>query len=160
MVDFGVVTAAIGAATAGVELIDMISDQVERFLTKRDASSVPVEHRAHITREGTDIVLKNHGIEFQRIAAKDLEATLPEAQLRHIKVLESSMENHYSIWSSVYPDLALAVDPVAKAKTEGQLRNIVADMKADLVGILDFLEAAGLTLDDHYLHVRDVVKGS
>jgi hypothetical protein len=57
----------------------------------------------------------------------------------------------------VYPQLALSVDPIAKAKTEQQLKGIVVAMQGDLVGILDFLERAGLSLDDHYRNIRDVV---
>lgn len=157
MVDPATATAAIKAVTAGIGLIDKISDQISRFLTKRDTPLVPVEHRARIERDGDSIVSKTHGIEYQRITATDLENKLPESELRHIKVLEQSMENHYAVWASVYPQLALAVDPIAKAKTEQQLKAIIIAMKADLVGILDFLLTAGLVLDDHYRHVRDVV---
>ena len=156
MVDIATVTAAIGAASAGVKLIDKLADQVTRFLTKREAPYVPVQHRMTIEQEGSDLVSKEHGRERQRITAKDL-AKLPEADLRHIKVYESSMQNHYDVWAAVYPQLALAVDPIAKARTEAQLKGIVRDMKADLLAILSFLQRAGLHLDDHYGHVRDVV---
>jgi len=139
------------AATSGVTLIDKIGDQVSRFLTKREPS---FEHRASIERDA--IVQKQHGVESHRITAADL-AKLPEAQLRHIKVYEQSMENHYAVWASVYPQLALAIDPIAKAKTEQQLRGIIAAMKADLVAILDFLMDGDLDLDDHYREIREVV---
>jgi hypothetical protein len=156
MVDIATITAAIGAASAGVGLIDKISDQVSRFLTRRETPVMPVEHRAKIEAEGDAIVQRHHGVEYQRITATELQK-LPEADLRHIQVLEKSMENHYEVWAAVYPQLALAVDPIAKAKTEQQLHDIVVKMKGDLVGILDFLMRAGLELDDHYRHVRDVV---
>ena len=85
---------------------------------------------------------------------------LPESTLRHIKVLEESMENHYSIWASVYPQLALAVDPIVKAKIEQQLKGVIKDMKRDLEGILNFIEQSGLYLDDHYIHIRNLVIGA
>jgi hypothetical protein len=157
MVDLPTVTAAIGAATAGVKLIDKIADQISRFLTNEPNPGPPVEHRAAIEQQGTDIVQKQYGTETQRITAKDLESQLSEPELRHIKVLEQSMENHYAVWAAVYPQLALSVDPLVKAKTEQQLKGILVDMKRDLVGILDFLLRAGLNLDDHYRHIRDVV---
>lgn len=156
MIELATISAAIGAATAGVDLIDKIGDQVSRFLTNRQSPVLPVEHRAKIERDGDAIVQKHNGVEYQRITASDLQ-NLPEAELRHVKVLEQSMENHYAIWSSVYPQLALAVDPIAKAKTEQQLKGVIVAMKADLVGILDFLLQAGLNLDDHYRNIRDVV---
>ncbi len=156
MVDFATVTAAIGAASAGVQLIDKVADQVTRFLTKRSGPEVLPQHKMTVEQDGDALVSKHYGKEFQRVTAKDLEK-LPEADLRHIKVYEESMQNHYDVWAAVYPQLALAIDPIAKAKTEAQLRGIVKAMKGDLLAILRFLEKAGLYLDDHYASVRDVV---
>jgi hypothetical protein len=67
------------------------------------------------------------------------------------------MENHYLIWAAAYPQLVLAVDPIAKAKTEQQLKSVIAGMKGDLEGILNFLEQSGLHLDDYYMHIRRLV---
>jgi len=159
MVDIATITAAISAATSAVGLIDKIADQIDRFMTNRPEPAVPVEHRMKIEKEGDAIVSKSHGQEQQRITAQDLEK-LPESTLKHIKVLEESMENHYAIWASVYPQLALAVDPIAKAKTEQQLKGVIQSMKGDLEGILNFIEQSGLYLDDHYMHIRDLVKGA
>jgi hypothetical protein len=156
MVDLATITAAIGAATAGVNLIDKIGDQISRFLTKQESPIIPVEHRAKIERDGDSIVQKINGVTYQRITAADLQK-LPETMLRHIKVREQSMENHYAIWESVYPQLALAIDPIAKAKTEQQLKGIIIAMGKDLTGVLDFLMEAGIDLDDHYRHIRDLV---
>lgn len=156
MVDLPTITAAITAATSAVGLIDKIADQIDGFMTKRPEPAVPKEHRLKIEKEGDAIVSKYHGQEQQRITAQDLQK-LPEPTLRHIKVLEQSMENHYSIWAAAYPQLALAVDPIAKAKTEQQLKGIIAGMQVDLEGILNFLEQSGLHLDDHYMHIRDLV---
>jgi hypothetical protein len=156
MVDLAIITAAIGAATSAVGLIDKVADQVESFMTKRSEPMVPKEHRFKIEREGDAIISKYHGQEHQRITAQDFQK-LPEAILRHIKILEQSMENHYLIWAATYPQLALAVDPIAKAKTEQQLKGVIAGMKGDLNGILNFLEQSGLHLDDHYKHIRTLV---
>jgi len=159
MIDLATITAAIGAATSAVGVIDKIADQIDRFMTKRSEPSVPKEHRLKIEKEGEAIVSKYHGQEHQRITAQDLEK-LPEATLRHIKVLEQSMEKHYSLWAAVYPQLALAVDPIAKAKIEQQLKGVIVGMKGDLEGILNFLEQSGLHLDDHYIHIRDLLRSA
>jgi hypothetical protein len=156
MTDLETITAAIDAATSAVGLIDKIADQVESFMTKRSEPMVPKEHRFKIEKEGDAIVSKYHGKEHQRITAQDLQK-LPEATLRHIRVLEQSMENHYLIWAAAYPQLVLAVDPIAKAKTEQQLKSVIAGMKGDLEGILNFLEQSGLHLDDYYMHIRRLV---
>jgi len=148
--------AAITAATSAVGLVDKIWDEVERFTSKHSETDIPREHRQKIQKEGDAIVSRIHGQVYQTITAQDLEK-LPEATLRHIKVLEQSMENHYAVWASVYPQIALAIDPIAKAKTEIQLKDIIVGMKADLDGVLDFLQQSGLYLDDHYMHIRSVV---
>ena len=157
MIELATITAAIGAATSAVTLIDKISDQITRVIGKTSEPDVPKEHRMKIEKDGDAIVSKQNGKEYQRITAKDLEQ-LPEADLRHIKVLEQSMENHYSIWASVYPQLALSIDPIAKAKIEQQLKGIISDMKNDFDGILGFLEQSGISLDDHYMHIRNLVR--
>lgn len=157
MVDIGIITTAIGAATAAVELIDKMADQIDRFITKKPEPEVPEEHRRKFEKEGDTIVSKFHGKVQQRITAQDLQK-LPEATLRHVQVLEKSMENHYAVWAVVYPQLATMVDPIAKAKIEQQLKEIIKEMKGDLVGILEFLEQAGFYLDDHYIHIRNVVE--
>ena len=157
MVDLATISAAISAATSAVGLFDKITDQVERFISKSEVPSVPKEHRMKIAEEDDAIVSREHGHVTQQITANDLEK-LPESQLRHVAVLEKSMENHYSIWEKVYPDLALVDSPIQKAKVEKQLEGIIRDMKGDLEGILSFLESCGLYLDDHYMHVRHLVK--
>ena len=156
MLDLATITGVISAAASAVGLIDKIADQIERFMTKRPEPEVPKEHRLKIEKEGEAIVSRYYGQEQQRITAQDLQK-LPEDTLRHVKVLEQSMQNHYAIWASVYPQLALADDPIAKAKTEQQLNSVIAGMKGDLERILNFLEQSGLYLDDHYRKIRDLV---
>ena len=159
MVDLATISAAISAATTAVGLFDKIADQIERFITKSAVPSVPKEHRMKITEENDAIVSREHGQVNQTITASDLK-TLPDSQLRHVTVLEKSMENHYSIWEKVYPDLALLDSPIQKAKVEKQLEGIIHDMKGDLEGILSFLESCGLNLDDHYMNIRSLVKNA
>jgi hypothetical protein len=109
-----------------------------------------------IQREGDQIVSRVHGQVEKTITAKDLKS-LPPTELRHITTLERSMENHYGTWERVYPELALLDSPVQKAKVEQQLEQVIRSMKADLEGILSFLESCGLHLDDHYMHIRYLV---
>jgi len=146
----------IGAATAAVGLFDKIADQVERFMTRRPLPDVPAEHRMSIKEKNGAIVATEHGRETQRITGEDLNR-LPTELLDHVRVYERSMRNHYAVWSSAYPQLALLDSPIQKARVEGQLAEVVRAMKVDLDGILGFLESAGISLDDHYLHMRQLV---
>jgi hypothetical protein len=156
MFDVATITAAISATSSAVGLFDKIADQIERFITKQPKPSVPVEHRMKIEGSGDRIVAREHGQEVWTITGADLQK-LPAEQLRHITVLERSMQNHYGVWESVYPQLATLDSPVQKARVEQQLGQVVRDMKNDLEGILSFIESCGMYLDDHYMHIRHLV---
>lgn len=156
MVDLALITGAIGAAASAVNLFDKIADQIERFITKRPVPSVPKEHRMKFEENEGQLVSREHGRVVQTITVDDLKK-LPESQLRHVKVLERSMANHYKIWEGVYPQLALMDSPVQQVKVEQQLQDIIRKMKKDLDEILSFLESCGLYLDDHYMHIRHLI---
>lgn len=156
-IDIPTITAAIGAATAAVGLIDKIADQLESFLTGNSQPATPEEFKQKIEASGSEIVAKNnHGQIVQRITADDL-AKLPPSQLQYISVLAKAMENHFAIWAAVYPQRKASVDDVVNAKVNQQLKQIVSDMSDDLNGILSFLEFCGMYLDDHYVHIRHLV---
>lgn len=155
--EIATVAAAISAASAAVGLIDKIADEIERFITKKPAPLVPKEHPVKIEKKGDSLVEFAHGKEVRRITPDDLRK-LPEDQLQHITVLERSMQNHYRIWSKVYPELALMDSPVQKARVEAQLDEVIRGMRKDLLGILSFIESCGLYLDDHYMNIRELVK--
>lgn len=156
--DPGTITAAIGAASAAVGLIDKIADQVERFLTDKPDPEIPKEHRMKIEARGSELVAREHG-EEQVITADDF-AKLPEEDLEYIKVLEVSMKNHFTLWSKVYPQRNVSADPLVNAKVDQQLQGLVSEMRDDLNGVLKFLESLGLSLDDHYMRIRHLVDQS
>jgi DNA polymerase I-like protein with 3'-5' exonuclease and polymerase domains len=147
--------AIISATTAAIGLFDKIADQIERFITKRPQPDVPAEYRVSISEKDGAIIATERGRETQRITRDDLQK-LPSELLDHVRVYEKSMQNYYSLWSRVYPELAL-LDGLQKARTEQQLADLIRAMKVDLDGILGFLESAGLSLDDHYRHIRQLV---
>ena len=112
-----------------------------------------------IEGDGGKIVVKEHGATIKIITGADLQ-NLSSDMLNHVKVYERSAQNSYQIWEKVYPERNASPDPIVNAKVEQQLREIVNNMKDDLDGILEFLESAGIRLDDHYLQFRDAIKRS
>ena len=151
------IASAISAASAGIDLINKIADQVVPFLTGNNTLSR--EHRMQIEGTATEIVAKSHGQTVRIITKEDLK-DLPNEIGDHIAVYEASARKNYELWKAVYPKRNDSVDPVANAKVEQQLRQIVSDMSNDLDGILSFLETCGLNLDDHYLQFRDAINRS
>lgn len=155
--DLALPTEAVEAASSAVDLIDQMADQVERFVTGTHETGVPRRHRMQIQAENGKLVSRQHGHLLQAIGPQEL-AGLPASQLRHIKVLEQSMENHYSVWAAVYPQLGAMDSPVQKARVEQQLQDVIRSMRDDLDSVLGFLESCGLLLDDHYMHIRHLVR--
>lgn len=154
--DLTMATALISTATAAVNLFDKTADQVVRFIRKGAPPIGPdKEHRMQIKSEGPELQVQSHGQTIQVIRGEDLEH-LPADYYRHIKTLEASVRRYYDVWGQVYPHRDDG-DLIANAKINNQLRDMALKMKDDLTGILDFLKAIGVQLDDHYLIYRDVI---
>ena len=151
------ISAAIAAASAGINLINKIAGQVVPFLTGN--APIPKEHRMMIEGTPTEIVATMHGKEVKVITGNDLQ-NLPSNIVDHISVYNASAEKQYALWKVVYPQRNDSSDPVVNAKVDQQLKKIVADMKDDLDGILDFLVSCGIQLDDHYMQFRDAIRKS
>ncbi len=151
------ITAAIAAASAGVDLINKIADHVVPFLTGN--KTIPKEHRMVIEGTATEIVATMHGKKVKVITGSDLQNLSTEI-VEHISVYEAAAQKKYNLWKTVYPQRNASPDPVANAKVDQQLKDIVVDMKDDLDGILSFLESCGIQLDDHYLQFRDAITRS
>lgn len=154
-VEVAAVSAAIAAASAGIDLIDKIYYQVRRVLRNEPEPTNPPPHAQTIEAQGTAIVSTWRG-QVQTITGADL-AKLPASQLSMVQAYEKSMESKVAIWEAVYPTLALETNPVARAQVELQLKEIIKSMSRDLTGIIDFLGSIGLYLDDHYLEIRHLV---
>jgi hypothetical protein len=152
--EIAVVSAAIAAASAGVDLIDKIYYQVKRVIEGRPQPT-DKPYAQTIVQRGDTLVSTAYG-QTQTITGADL-VKLPPAQLSLVKAYERSMRTKVTIWESVYPTLDLETNAVTKAKIELQLKDIVKGMSRDLTGILDFLRSVGLNLDDHYEDIRYLV---
>jgi hypothetical protein len=144
--DPALVTALLTATAAAVKLIDNLADPVERFLTKRSAPTVPKEHRCKI-----------EGKEEDGITGDQLEK-LPRDCYEHIRTLEESMQRHYRLWQKIYPRRNSSADPLVNAKVDESVRELILNMKADLVGIINFLQSIGVHLDDHYKMFRNLIE--
>lgn len=154
--DIALITQAIAAASASVGLIDKISDQISKFVTGRPDPTASPDCSARIKAVDDTLQLQVNGETRQTITGADL-AKLPPDKLRHITVLQKAMENHYEIWAEVYPQRKASSDPIVVARTNQQLKGIIEDMRTELNGILQFLEDCGMSLDDHYMYIRDLV---
>lgn len=154
--DYEAICRVVSSTASTIGRFDGCSDQIESFLTGSPMPAVPRQHRMQIEGGGIELVQREHGRVTKVITGQDL-ARLPADDLRYIQTWEQSMHNHLAVWETVYPQVALMTDPVAKAQVDLRLRGILSAMKQDLGAIMSFLESAGFYLDDHYQHVRHLI---
>lgn len=142
---------------AAVGLFDKVADEVARFITKEPDTPRPKEWQYKIQREDHKLVVRQDGREMQTITGDQLK-NLPAAYYQHIQVYENAMQAKYRLWQKVYPKRNATSDELVNAKIDEQIRNLILDMKGDLVGIVNFLQSIGVQLDDHYMQIRDLVQ--
>lgn len=97
-------------------------------------------------------------VAYQRIGVitKSQLDQLPSKDRNHIRVHEEALQLLKEAWDKLHSK-RVRPDGSIDSEVEERLKRLVREMRADFVGILDFLESHGLYLDDHYQEVRAVV---
>jgi hypothetical protein len=155
--------AAIVAATKGtIDILDKIAGQIKSVLTKRPkaADGDDDRWRSRVSPEGDAIVVRQHGRAVQTVAGDQLARVLTRSDLELVLAYERNMNRYFARWKAVYDKRDASQDPLVNAVTEEQLSDQIVKMRAELLGILEFLEKCGVHLDDHYLHVRHLVESA
>ena len=136
--------AALGSATA-------VGDEIWSHLGPAySAYEPPKEFALRYAADGAELVRWRHDHEEARITGADLERALTLDQLNHIAVLERSMWVNKIVWNRAYPNRVLNPNEGA---TADEALNAMGD---DLAGVVNVLDEAGLTLDDHYIDIRRI----
>lgn len=154
------IAAVVTAAKGAVEIFDKVAGQIKTVLTQRpkEAEADDDRWRFKIHPAGTNIVVKQQETTVQTVTADQLSQLLGKGDLELIETYEASMNRYYSRWKAVYAKKDASQDPLVNAITEEQLTEQIVKMKAELLGILAFLQKCGVQLDDHYMHVRHLVE--
>lgn len=147
------------ATGKAVDIFDKISGQIKSVLLRRkkEPEADDQRWRHKITAEKGTLVVRSDSRVIQTITATDIEK-LPSDYLALIKTYEKKMEQRYRIWQKIYAQKDTSPDPRVNAQVDEQLRDEVVGMSTELTGIIDFLGKLGLSLDDHYMHVRHLVE--
>jgi hypothetical protein len=154
------IAALITATKGAVDLFDKIAGQVKSVLMNRPKEPEGQEDRwqYRIAAKGDDIVVKQDGRTIQTITGKELTSVLGADDLALVRSYEQSMQKYFKRWQAVYAKKDASQDPLVNTITEEQLTEQIAKMKSELLGILSFLERIGVHLDDHYMHIRQLVE--
>jgi len=139
-----------------VQIIDRISGQIVDVARGQISSENAYAHRMLIRRGGDGLVA------YQRfgVITKEQLDTLPESQRTHIGAYETSLERLRVAWENLYPQRISPANGSINSEVEARLKQLIHEMRKDLLGILDFLEKNGIYLDDHYQEVRDVLRSA
>ncbi len=153
--------AAVVTATKGaIDVFDKIAGQIKTVLQKRpkEAEGDEDRWRYKIQAAGNEIVVKQAERTVQVVTGDQLSKVLGPNDLELVKTYEASMQRYFNRWKAVYAKKDASQDPLVNAITDEQLAEQITKMKAELLGILAFLQKAGVHLDDHYMHVRHLVE--
>jgi hypothetical protein len=141
-----------------LKIVDGIEKQVDHFFAKRPESSTEEPHKVLATQESSGtIVVKEKGHVIDTITAQDIE-NLDENSRKLIKALEESMQQNFNLWTKVYPQRDVSPDPLRNAQVETQLAGIAKKMGDDLDKIFRYLDQIGKHLEDHYGHIRAILR--
>lgn len=152
--------AALVAATKGaVEIFDKVAGQIRSVLAKgsKEAEATDDQWRLKVRPQGSDIVVKQGDSTVQTVTGDQLAQVLSKDDLELVQTYEASMAKYFGRWKAVYAKKDASQDPLVNAITEEQLTEQIVKMKAELLGILAFLEKCGVRLDDHYMNIRHLV---
>ncbi len=154
--------AALVTATKGaVDLFDKLAGPIKRVLLGtgfNQADAKDQRWRFKVNTSGSNIVVNEKDEIRQTIKGDDLAKVLGQNDLALVQTYEQKMQEYFDQWRAVYAAKDASNDALANAKTETQLKNLIVNMRGELLGILAFLEQIGVHLDDHYMHVRKLVK--
>lgn len=153
--------AAVVAATKGVvEIFDKIAGQIKTVLTKqpKEAEANDDRWRYKIQPEGSNILVTQQQQTVQTVTADQLSQVLTPTDLDLVRTYEANMNRYFARWKTIYAKKDASQDPLVNAITEEQLTEQIIRMRAELLGILSFLQKCGVHLDDHYMHVRHLVE--
>lgn len=156
------ISALVVATKGAIDIFDKVAGQIKSVITKRprEAEAGEDRWRYKIKPEGSEIVVRQDGRTIQTVTADELSKLLARADLELVQTYEKSMNKYFARWKAIYAKKDSSQDPLVNAITEEQLTEQIVKMKAELVGILDFLEKCGVRLDDHYMQIRHLVESA
>ena len=157
------IASLIAATKNAVDIFDKLSGPIKRVLLPKEdygwKDAKDQRWRFKVGTKGKDIVVRQDERIIQTISGKELEQRLSGGDLKLVVTYEKKMEDYFDLWTSVYEQKDMSPDPLVNAKVEKQLKSLIKSMDGELLGILDFLETKlGVGLDDHYMHVRQIVE--
>jgi hypothetical protein len=135
-----------------LRLIDDFTPELEAFVEGRPEPTAPGEFRSRAEQVANTLNLVEPGYTSKLIDAQDLEQLDGNAQML-IRSYERTMKELFERWTELKPK-RVAVDPVIRDGARSESDLIRRELCAELTELLRFIESLGMSLQDHYMHVR------
>lgn len=144
---------AIGNA---LRVIDQFTPQVNAFVAGVPEPPEPPVYALRAEQSALALNLIDHGQSHKLIDAGDLLALDPNSQ-KLIRAYERTMKELFERWTELKVK-RVAQDPEIRAEAIEQSDLVRRQLCGELTDLLGFIESMGMSLRDHYQHVRYICR--
>lgn len=142
----------INAVGNALRIIDDFEPQVKAFLAGSPEPEKSVVHSWRAEQVETSIRLVEPGGARELITARDFEKLDASAQ-KLIRAYERTMKELFERWTELKPK-RVAQDLETRREARELSDDVRRELCQELNGLLGFIESIGMSLQDHYAHVR------
>jgi hypothetical protein len=135
-----------------LKIIDDFEPQVQAFVAGAPEPEKPIVHSRRTEQVKGSINLVQPGQSRQLITAEDLENLDPNAQ-KLVRAYERTMKELFERWTELKPKRH-AQDPETRREAREESDEVRNELCVELNALLGFFESMGMSLRDHYSHVR------
>jgi len=142
----------INAIGNSLRMIDEFTPQVNAFLTGQPEPDEAPTFGQRAEQSSLELNLVDHGSIRKLIDAGDL-LKLDSNSQKLIRSYERTMKELFERWTELKVK-RIAQDPEIRAEAIEQANFVRCELCAELTDLLGFIESMGMSLQDHYHHVR------
>lgn len=160
MIEIAAASAAIGAITSSVELVDKVYDTWVKFRESGEVEKITTKDHFEIVTSsdgGKSLVHMSNGVIAKKITREQLADVLERTDLMVLEALEKKMELLVAKWSSITSAFE-TLTPAQQGASRIQLDDICVDLSKCLSQTMLFLEKLGFELNDHYASVKMIAE--
>ena len=144
----------INAVGNALKIIDDFEPQVSAFVQGAPEPSTPPVHSVRAEQVKESLHLVEPGSRTVLITAQDFEKLDADSQ-KLIRAYERTMKILFERWTELKPK-RIAEDPVIRQEARQDSDDVRRELCQELSGLLTFIESTGMSLQDHYAHVRHI----
>jgi hypothetical protein len=142
----------INVVANALRIIDDFQPQVNAFVTGTPEPEKEVVYSYRAKQEEASITLVEPSGARQIVTAQDLEKLDPSAQ-KLIRAYERTIKELFERWTELKPK-RIAEDEETRREARDKSDDVRRELCCELNGLLGFIESMGMSLRDHYVHVR------